>query len=87
MKLEWLKNRTVMIEGKVWITVLNNKFEEEWLPLCDESGEQMLWTRDSETKMLNPEIKMRAHQLFPNVMWGLANCEQKRMGNACIDNF
>lgn len=83
------------VPSKVWITFLGNGFEKEWLPLmhwADGKEQQMVWSDIwSEEKQcftsINREIKQVAHENFPNIKWGLADCEQKRLGNACIDNF
>ena len=84
-----------IVPSKVWITFLDNGFQKHWLPLThfvNGVEEQMVWSDIwSEEKQcftqLNPEIKQVAHENFPNIKWGLAFCEQKELGNACIDNF
>ena len=84
-----------IVPSKVWITFLDNGFEKVWLPLmhwADGKEEQMMWSNIwCEEKQCfthtNREIKKVAHENFPNIKWGLADCEQKELGNACIDNF
>ena len=84
-----------IVPSKVWITFLNNGFEKVWLPLMhfvDGVEQQMVWSDIwSEEKqcitLINKEIKKVAHENFPNIKWGLADCGQKDLNNACIDNF
>jgi hypothetical protein len=77
-----------IVPSKVWITFLNNGFEKHWLPLMhfvDGVEQQMVWSTDDIGT--NPMIKRTAAENFPHLKWGLADCEQKELGNACIDNF
>ncbi len=65
-----------------WITFINEGWQEHWLPLTDFDGNPIFWSTD------NMRIaKVIAHKKFPNTQWGLSNCRQKKIGNACVDNF
>jgi|TARA_R100000084_G_scaffold108195_4_gene70270 hypothetical protein len=67
---------------KTWITFLHAGFEENWLPLTDWDGNDIFWSTD------NMRIaKKIAHEKFGGAKFGLSPCNQKKIGNACVDNF
>tara|TARA_R100000734_G_scaffold14116_1_gene10425 strand:- start:162 stop:422 length:261 start_codon:yes stop_codon:yes gene_type:complete len=71
----------IIVPEKVWITFLNNGFQKEWIPLTDWQGNQLFWSDE-----LIDQIKKIAGEKF-GVSFGLSPCSQKKLGNACIDNF
>ena len=78
---EILKNGLRLPE-KVWITFLHSGFQKSWIPLTDWDGNDIFWSTD------NVKIaKKIAHQKFGGAKFGLSPCNQKIIGNACIDNF
>tara|TARA_R100001480_G_scaffold104305_1_gene107076 strand:+ start:1323 stop:1592 length:270 start_codon:yes stop_codon:yes gene_type:complete len=82
------KNKTIEImtlheintaKEKVWITFLDNGFEEFWMPLTDWEGNQLLWCQKRQAKKV-------ASEKF-SCKWGLSPCNQKELNHASIDNF
>tara|TARA_S200002703_G_scaffold18810_1_gene15367 strand:+ start:229 stop:486 length:258 start_codon:yes stop_codon:yes gene_type:complete len=66
----------------VWITLFDNGWQEIWFELKDEHNNFIFWNEN------NIKIaKQIAKDLFPNRTFGLAPCNQKNIGNVCIDNF
>jgi|TARA_R100000482_G_C5079139_1_gene125168 hypothetical protein len=74
-------DKGIIVPEKVWITFLNNGFQEFWMPLTDWDGNQLFWIDGLQT-----QAKKIAAQKF-DCKFGIAPCSQKEVGNACIDNF
>ena len=67
---------------KVWITFLHAGWQKHWLPLTDWNDNDIFWSTD------NVKIaKQIAHEKFGGASFGLSPCNQKEIGNACIDNL
>tara|TARA_Y100000593_G_C4137172_1_gene250345 strand:+ start:298 stop:552 length:255 start_codon:yes stop_codon:yes gene_type:complete len=81
LKTIQLKNGNIQ-PMKMWITFLHADFENSWIPLTDWNNVQIFAQENN-----NDFAKKIAREKFDSTSFGLADCEQKKLGNAMWNNF